>query len=237
MGGFIQPIFFARMNLQAAVERTVSALGYDPIEVERSARGLLRVTIDRRADDPTGQTVTVDDCEKVTRQLQYALEVDGVDYQRLEVSSPGLDRLLRHAADYQRFAGQQVELTLRVPFKGRRRWSGVLQARELGAADSVPVEVGQGAAASGPDLGWRLVLDDAKAAAAARKPGAKPLPRSPSRGRPAAAAKAAEGEAVKVLDFELAEVREARLVPVLNFKGVSPTQAAAPEQGAGAARD
>ena len=91
----------------------------------------------RAYDTGAGDAVTVDDCERVTRQLQYALEVDGVDYARLEVSSPGLDRPLRKPADWDRFAGSEVDLTLRAPFQGRKHWRGVLQPR---------------------DAGWRLVL-------------------------------------------------------------------------------
>ena len=155
------------MNWQAAVERTVTGLGYDLVDVERSARGLLRVFIDRQPNDPTGEFITVDDCEKVTRQLQHVLEVEGCAYERLEVSSPGLDRPLKKAADYQRFVGEQIELTLKLPFQGRKKYQGVLCACE--------------------DGGWNIVFNDGK------------------------------GE--QSLAFALDEVREARLVPVVDFKG------------------
>jgi len=168
------------MSWQEAVKRGVHALGYELVDVERSAGGLLRVFIDRMAghsyESGPGEAVTVDDCERVTRQLQYALEVDAVDYARLEVSSPGLDRPLRKAADWQRFAGNEIELTLRAPFQGRKHWRGQLQARETG---------------------WRLVL-----------------PRD-------------AGNTAESLDFELHEVREARLVPQLDFKGRRSRPAAA----------
>ena len=160
------------MPWQEAIERAVIAMGYDMVNAERTAGGLLRVTIDRIAgrayETGDGDSVTVDDCERVSRHLQYALPVDGIDYVRLEVSSPGLDRPLRKAADWQRFAGSEVDLTLRTPFQGRKHWRGTLQPR---------------------DAGWRLVL-----------------PRDG--GQPDAA-----------LDFDLHEVREARLVPQLDFKG------------------
>ena len=104
-----------RAGWREAIERTVTGLGYDLVDVERGARGLLRVTIDRVPGRiyPGGsdEFITVDDCEAVTRQLQYSLEVDGVDYERLEVSSPGLDRPLRRESDYARFAGQAVAIT------------------------------------------------------------------------------------------------------------------------------
>jgi ribosome maturation factor RimP len=157
-------------NWQGAVDRTVCGLGYELVDTERSAGGLLRVYIERPAGDPNGEFITVDDCEKVTRQLQHVLEVEGCDYARLEVSSPGLDRPLKKAADYVRFAGAQVDLTLRLPFKGRKKYRGTLQPN--GGA-------------------WRLVLADDKGDAAAEQ----------------------------ALDFSLEEVREARLVPVLDFKG------------------
>ena len=92
------------MALQDIIVQTVTGLGYDLVEVERSAGGLLRVTIDwpwAPAVVP-GETMAerfihVEDCEKVNRQLQFALEVDGASYSRLEISSPGIDRLLRGA--------------------------------------------------------------------------------------------------------------------------------------------
>lgn len=183
------------MSWQAVVEHTVVALGYELVETERTPGGLLRVTIDRVAGDPRGEFIVVEDCEAVTRQLQHTLEVENCSYERLEVSSPGLDRPLRKAADYARFAGQQVNLTLRLPFKGRKRYSGTLLPQPDG-------EPGTG--------GWRLVLEEPAAAA------------GPGKGRagPAAKAKpAAAPEVDRVLDFQLDEVREARLVPVLDFKG------------------
>ncbi|HRI19005.1 MAG TPA: ribosome maturation factor RimP, partial [Burkholderiaceae bacterium] len=117
------------MNWQAVVERTVSALGYELVDCERSAGGLLRVYIDRVAGDPRGEFVVVEDCEAVTRQLQHVLEVENCDYARLEVSSPGLDRPLKKAADYERFAGQTVSLTLKRPFEGRKKFRGTLVAQ------------------------------------------------------------------------------------------------------------
>jgi len=131
------------MNWQAAVERTVTGLGYDLVDVERSARGLLRVFIDRVANDPNGEFITVDDCEKVTRQLQHVLEVEGCAYERLEVSSPGLDRPLKKPADFARFTGEQIELTLKLPFQGRKKYLGVLTAQDAGD-------------------GWRVVFNDGK---------------------------------------------------------------------------
>ena len=186
------------MSSHTAIETTVAGLGYELVETERAPGGLLRVTIDHPAADGMPERfITVDDCERVTRQLQHVLEVEGVAYERLEVSSPGLDRPLKGAVDFRRFLGEQVEVTLKVPFKGRKRFRG-----ELGAAGA----------------GWRLVLAPTAAVAAARKHAA-------SRSAKARAAAAGLGAAAdtppedKVLDFSLDEVREARLVPVIDFKG------------------
>jgi ribosome maturation factor RimP len=172
------------MNWQSAVERTVTGLGYDLVDAEKSVGGLLRVFIDHLPG--AQQFITVDDCEKVTRQLQHVLEVEGCAYERLEVSSPGLDRPLKKAADYARFAGQQVEVTLKLPFKGRKKYRGELQA--LGD-------------------GWRLLL--------AKDTGQKPAARRAAAGAQAGAAESAD----QAFDFSLEEVREARLVPLVDFKG------------------
>ena len=122
-----------RPDARSAIDTTVTGLGYELVDVERAPRGLLRVTIDRVDGHvyPSGDSefITVDDCELVTRQLQYALEVDGVAYERLEVSSPGLDRPLKTEAHFERFAGQQVSITLKVPFQGRKVFKGLLAPR------------------------------------------------------------------------------------------------------------
>src|SRR5450755_1489505 len=137
------------MSQHTAIETTVAGLDYGLVDVERAPAGLLRVTIDHPAvADAPERFITVDDCERVTRQLQHVLEVEGLSYERLEVSSPGLDRPLKSAADFRRFLGEQVEVTLKVPFKGRKRFRGELMAAETG---------------------WRILLAATAAAAAAKK--------------------------------------------------------------------
>ena len=170
-------------------------LGYDLVDASKSVGGLLRVYIDHLSTlgerRPGAETfITVDDCEKVTRQLQHVLEVEGCAYERLEVSSPGLDRPLTKPADYARFAGQQIEITLKLPFKGRKKFSGELQAR---------------------GESWRLLLEAPRPVRAAKR------------------AAAAGTETDQALDFSLDEVREAHLVPVVDFKG---RRFAAPETAA-----
>jgi ribosome maturation factor RimP len=119
------------MKLQGLLESTVAGLGYELVNVELSNRGrMLRVFIDRTAgpQDQAAGGITVDDCARVSNQLARVLEVEDVDYDRLEVSSPGLDRPLKKEADFARFAGEQARLTLRVAVGGRRNFTGVMRA-------------------------------------------------------------------------------------------------------------
>ena len=171
------------MSWAKAVESTVTGLGYELVDCERSPRGLLCVYIDRLpggAYDLPGEFVTVEDCEKVTRQLQYALEVAEVDYGRLEVSSPGLDRPLRTQAHFERFVGSEVEIVLKEPFEGRKNYCGVLEAVELPEGEPAP-ELGA----------WQLVFKQGEGKNAVEQ----------------------------ALGFTLDEIRGARLVPVVDFKG------------------
>lgn len=115
------------MDLQGLLDNTLAGLGYELVELERSTRGaLLRVFIDK----PGG--INVEDCALVSNHLSRLLAVENVSYDRLEVSSPGLDRPLRTARDFARFAGQKARLKLRVPLEGQRNFVGVLCAAEAG---------------------------------------------------------------------------------------------------------
>ena len=182
------------MSLQQIVEQTVTGLGYDLVEIERSAGGLLRITIDMPwAAGAPEQFVNVEDCERVTRQLQFALEVDGVEYARLEVSSPGIDRPLRHQADFERFVGYEVDLTLKAPIgeagggkvaANRKKFRGTLERTDDGA-------------------GWQITWRDEVKAKPGQKVSAKRLAEIP----------------VHALGFTLDELREARLAPIVDFKG------------------
>ena len=120
------------MKLQGLLESTVEGLGYELVNVELSNRGrMLRIFIDKpaaAAQEAVASGITVDDCARVSNQLARVLEVENVDYDRLEVSSPGLDRPLKKEADFARFAGEQARLTLRVPVEGRRNFTGVMHA-------------------------------------------------------------------------------------------------------------
>lgn len=180
------------MTWQTSVEQTVTGLGYDLVEIERSAAGLLRITIDMPfvAGQPE-QFVTVEDCETVTRQLQFLLEVEQVDYKRLEVGSPGIDRPLRHEADFARFVGAEVDLTLKEAIGvtgtdiavNRKKFRGTLEA--------------------GAQPGhWQIVWSDAPPV----KPGARVSKKRPP-------------VPLQAMQFTLDEIRDARLAPIVDFKG------------------
>lgn len=108
------------------MEATLAGLGYELVDLERSGKGLfLRVFIDK----PEG--INVDDCAAVSHHLTRWLTVENIAYDRLEVSSPGLDRVLKKERDFVRFAGRKARVKLRVPVDGQRNFVGVL--RETGA--------------------------------------------------------------------------------------------------------
>jgi len=157
-----------------------------------------------QAYDLPGDLVTVDDCEKVTRQLQYALETIDADYARLEVSSPGVDRPLKTPAHFARFVGEEVAISLKVPFQGRKKYSGILcQSQD---ADPALIESGQA---------WGLVLKAPDADKPLSKTAAKKLAKDQAKGI------VQPQEVDEVLGFTLDEIREARLVPEVSFKGRS----------------
>lgn len=113
--------------MQKLIEQTAEGLGYELVDFETSPRGrLMRIFI----DSPSG--ITVDDCATVSNQLVRVFEVENVDYDRLEVSSPGLDRALKKPADFERFAGQDVQLRLAMPVANQRNFSGVLHGLKDG---------------------------------------------------------------------------------------------------------
>ena len=192
------------MALKEIVEQTVTGLGYDLVEIERSVAGLLRITIDwpwlAQDLDGDGSTkvekfVTVEDCEKVTRQLHFALEVDGIEYRRLEVSSPGIDRPLRSLQDFERFVGQVIDITLKAPM-GAAAGSLVNATRKKfrGTLERVRGD--------GERWGWQIVWSDA------------PTPKPGQR-----VSKKRLSAPLQVLGFSLDELKEARLAPIINFKG------------------
>jgi ribosome maturation factor RimP len=140
--GWAQPIFFCcaccerPMNLGELLEATIPPLGYELVDWDLSPRsGLVRVFIDK----PSG--VDVEDCARVSHHLTRLFAVENVEFDRLEVSSPGLDRPLTKPADFARFAGEEADLRLVEPIARTRRVKGILR----GCADgAVLIETGDG---------------------------------------------------------------------------------------------
>jgi ribosome maturation factor RimP len=185
--------------LQQIVQETVTGLGYDLVEIDRTAGGLLRITIDWPWQPGSELFINVEDCEKVNRQLQFALEVDGVTYNRLEVSSPGIDRPLRNEQDFERFVGELIDITLKQPMgenaagmvnPTRKKFRGTLERDATGQ-------------------GWQIVWSDAPAVKPGQKISKKRIPAP-----------------LHALGFTLDELRDARLAPVVDFKGRKPKQEA-----------
>ncbi|TXG80528.1 MAG: ribosome maturation factor RimP [Rhodocyclaceae bacterium] len=128
MGG--SPIFYLwrrivegswRVRTEEIIEQAVEGLGFELVDFETSPKGrLLRVFI----DGPNG--ITVDDCANVSNHLTRLFAVENVDYDRLEVSSPGLDRPLKKPSDFERFVGHEAQVRIRVAIDGQRNFAGVL---------------------------------------------------------------------------------------------------------------
>jgi ribosome maturation factor RimP len=115
------------LDRESWLRETLEGLGYELVDLESSRGGLLRIFIDA----PKG--ITVEDCARVSNHLTRAFAVEGIDYERLEVSSPGLDRPLKRLEDYARFAGQAASVRLKLPRDGRRRYEGKLAGVEDGS--------------------------------------------------------------------------------------------------------
>ena len=112
------------MDLNTLIETTVVGLGYELVDVELSPRGrTVRVFIDLPGDD---KGIDVEDCAKVSNQLSRVFEVENIDFDHLEISSPGLDRVVKKAADFERFAGRDIQVKVRIPHAGRRNFQGEL---------------------------------------------------------------------------------------------------------------
>jgi ribosome maturation factor RimP len=121
------------VRLLDLIEKTVAGVGYELVDFEQAAHGLWRVYIDFPPQDADKGNIAVEDCEKVSHQLSHVLTVENANYERLEVSSPGLDRPLKKLTDYERFAGHEALVKLRMPMPGaanRKSFQGILQAPE-----------------------------------------------------------------------------------------------------------
>jgi len=201
--------------LVALVERTLAGMGYELVELERAGGGLLRVTLDLAPDDAVAgepvdeaeeRHIGIEDCERVSRHLTHLFAVEDVDYDRLEVSSPGIDRPLRGARDFARFAGEMAKVQLFSASEGRRRVRGqILGVVSSSAAEDAPDEGQLRASEDGSVAQWprvrMLLLPEAP----------PPPPKGAKRQR---ARKAVPGE---VIEFALADVEKARLAPEWEF--------------------
>jgi len=202
--------------LLALVERTLAGMGYELVELERAGGGLLRVTLDlapdgeadEYADAEEERHIGIEDCERVSRHLTHLFAVEDVDYDRLEVSSPGIDRPLRGERDFARFAGEMAKVQLFSAAEGRRRVRGQILGVVPAPAVAADAGVGGGqqmASAGEPGAhGARirmLLLPEAP----------PPLPKGAKRQR---ARKPAPGV---VIEFAVAEVEKARLAPEWEF--------------------
>ena len=125
---FVKPL----IDREAWLRTTLSGLGYELVDMESSRSGLLRVFID------SAKGINVEDCARVSHHLTRAFAVEGIEYERLEVSSPGLDRPLKRIEDYRRFVGRDATIRLKLPRDGRRRFVGRLAGVEDG---NVVVEI------------------------------------------------------------------------------------------------
>jgi len=126
---FVKPV----ADREGWLRTTLEGLGYELVDLESSRSGLVRVFI----DSPTG--ITVRDCERVSHHLTRAFGVEGIEYERLEVSSPGLDRPLKRIEDYRRFVGRDATIRLKLPVNGQRRYEGRIAGVE-GARVAVEIE-------------------------------------------------------------------------------------------------
>jgi ribosome maturation factor RimP len=183
------------MALNDTISQTVTGLGYALVDIERTSGGLLRVTIDMPYVAGAEQFINAEDCEKVTRQLQFVLEVEGASYSRLEVSSPGIDRPLRTEQDFERFTGELIDLTLKAPI-------GLAASAGTGISASRKKFRGTLESVTG---GWQIVWTEEPAV----KPGQK-------------VSKHKVPAPLQAMGFTLDEIAQARLAPVVDFKGRRP---------------
>ncbi len=186
-----------KMDLVSIVEETVTGLGYEFVDLEHLPRGMMRITI----DSPAG--IAVNDCERVSNQLTHLFTVEEVNYERLEVSSPGVERPLKRASDWAKFVGALAHVELfnplhaeGLPEAGRRKLDGRIQGVE-----------GEGAEAT-----IQFLFTDEKPAKTPAQAARERIEKRKSGKR------AAEMPAVLV-SFAVADVDRAHLVAELNFKG------------------
>ena len=114
------------IDLEALIEKNVSKLGYELVDFEIVNRGeLLRIFIDKPS------SITIEDCVDVTNQLKHILTVEeDISFDRLEVSSPGTNRVIKKLKDFERFKGEKIKIKTRSPIEERRNFVGILHGLE-----------------------------------------------------------------------------------------------------------
>ena len=158
MEGAICPflIFEGKSLLLDRWENVVSdiavGMGYELIDLELDESGLVRIFID--IVDNT-RDVSVKDCELLTRQLLYQLPVENLAFERLEVSSPGIDRKLTKESHFERFMGSRVQISLKESIDNIKNFEGILRKNEVGGDGDV-LETGYALELSGTERNFTL---------------------------------------------------------------------------------
>jgi len=132
-------LFLGGVDAESITKRAIEVHGYELVDFQMGSgqQRLLRVFIDK----PAG--ITVEDCANVSHQLTRVYAVEGVDYDRLEVSSPGLDRPLKRIEDFMRFTGVQASVSMRLPIEGRKRFTGTILGADEQGRVRLDCEVGE----------------------------------------------------------------------------------------------
>lgn len=112
------------MSIQELLDKTLPGLGYELVDYELAPNGNMRIFIDKEGG------VSIDDCVNVSNHLTRLFLAEEVDYNRLEVSSPGLDRPLKKEEDFERFVGQLAKVKVRLPIEGQKKFLGRIIAFE-----------------------------------------------------------------------------------------------------------
>lgn len=112
------------MNINELLEKTIPGLGYELVSVEITPARIVQVFIDK----PAG--ITIEDCENVSQHLSRLFLVEEIEYNRLEISSPGVERALKKIEDFRRFSGHEVKVKLRELIDGQKVYQGKIMAVE-----------------------------------------------------------------------------------------------------------
>ena len=121
-------------DLETLIEKLVTQLGYELVDFETINGGqILRIYIDK------GDLIDIEDCTKVSNHVNNVLSVEtDYDYERLEVSSPGLDRVIKKLNDFDRFKGEKIKIKTRFAIENRKNFKGILSGIK---SESIMIEV------------------------------------------------------------------------------------------------